>query len=93
MDIREFGKVINKRLEIIGSADPDDLSKVSWSARFAYGEIKEDRILSSTYGYGNTSLKALRDYVRQIKGKVIVFGAYSEDRQTFDVPKSLTVQE
>ncbi len=90
MNIREFSKVINQRLSITGSANQDNLSKVCWSATFERGEIKEGYILSNTFGYGSTPLLALRNYARQIKGKVIVFDAYKKDRQTFDVPDHLT---
>ncbi len=91
MNIRKLGKIMNQKLDITGSVDPDNLSNVRWVARFEGGEIKEGCILSSTYGRGKTPRLALRDYAKNITGKTIVFNAYSEkDRDTFVVPDHLT---
>jgi len=62
------------------------------TAKFEYTEIKDDPILISTYGDGDTPAEALEHYVEKIRGKTLVVNAMSKtERKEFGVPETLTV--
>ena len=60
-----------------------------WLAKIERSETKEGCILTGNYGTGKTPEQAIEDYVRQIKGKLIVVNAGSDRRREFKVPDSL----
>lgn len=49
--------------------------------RYKGAEIKEGTFLTSVYGVGNDFESACDDYIRQIRGKRLVFDAYSNKRR------------
>lgn len=85
MEIEKFTDIIGKNLKIIYYNNQD-----RWVASFERGEIKKGGILVGEYGSGISPDIALSNYATRIRGKTIVFDAYSEHRQEYQVPKDLT---
>lgn len=48
---------------------------------YEHCEVKEGCFLVGTYGEGKTHEDACEDYYNQISGKILVFNAYSNERQ------------
>lgn len=48
-------------------------------------EIKSGIFLKSIFGTGETFSEACEDYLNQIRGKTLVFNAYSESRKEVQV--------
>ena len=85
MKIEELARILDKQLEIMYPDDSGD-----WYASFKYGEVKDGSILTSYTGRGNTPNAALRDYVKDIAGKLMVFNAGSLTlRMEFKMPFDL----
>lgn len=57
-----------------------------WSAKLEHAEVKEEGVLVGTYGNGKTADDAVRDYIKQIQGKTLVFCAYTARRRELTVP-------
>lgn len=53
--------------------------------RYENCEIKENGTLLSTFGRGSDFEDACRDYLARIRGKTLVFNAYSETRKEVTV--------
>jgi hypothetical protein len=49
-------------------------------------EIKEECVLISFHGDGNTEKEAIRNYARRISGMILVRNAHRADRVELDVP-------
>lgn len=60
-----------------------------WMADLDGAEIKGNGVLCGACGYGVTPYEALRDYVEKIKGKILVFDAYSDQRRECGVPETV----
>ena len=61
-----------------------------WMAQIERAEIKEGSILSGNYGTGKTPDQAINDYIKQIKGKLIVINATSDKyRREYVVPTNI----
>lgn len=86
MNIYEFADIIGKDIEIIRFAN----QKGRVAARFERSEIKKGCGLFSEYGEGKTIEEAIKDYVKKIKGKTIVFNAMTDKKQEYNVPDNLT---
>jgi hypothetical protein len=82
MNIYEFADEINKELIITRYAQQNG----RFVADFEYAEVKDDGMLVSIYGEGQSPIEALNDYVDQISGKTIVFDAAGNKRQEHLVP-------
>ncbi len=52
-------------------------------ASFKGVETKEGAFLCGTHGDGGTEEEAISDYAKHISGKLLVLGAFTEDRQKF----------
>lgn len=55
-------------------------------ASFENVEVKEGPILTSHSGNGDTVAEAIRDYADKISNKLLVTGAYKEERKEFRSP-------
>lgn len=89
MNIEEFADVIGADLIIRRYANQDN----RYMAEFEHCETteKDSPVLAGEYGNGKTAHMAVLDYVQKIKGKILVFNAYSKDRKEFNAPKNLEV--
>lgn len=87
MTITEYADSLNVDIEIIYYHNQN-----RYSAAFKGAEISDSGCLIGAYGNGSTPNDALKDYVDRIKGKSIVFNAYSDRRRTYEVPQSLSVK-
>lgn len=47
-------------------------------------------IISSAFGLGKSPEIAIRNYVAEIRGKILVLGGLESDRKEFEVPHDLT---
>lgn len=47
-------------------------------------------IISSAFGLGKSPKIAIRNYVAEIRGKILVLGGLGPDRKKFEVPCDLT---
>jgi hypothetical protein len=56
-------------------------------ASFKDIETKQGACLCGTHGNGGTGEEAISDYANQISGKLLVRGAFTEDRQEFYAPE------
>jgi hypothetical protein len=82
LNIYEFADEINKELIITRYAQQNG----RFVADFEYAEIKDDGMLVSIYGEGQSPTEALNDYVDQISGRTLVFDAVGNERQEHLVP-------
>lgn len=87
MKLYDYCDAINAQIEITRHANQDN----RWTAQFRNAEIKEGKILGSSYGSGISPLNAVSKYLENIKGKRLVFNASGTDRREFDVPTSLEI--
>lgn len=60
-----------------------------WSASISGAEIKKGSILSGDFGNGTTPEEAIKDYLEKIEGKLLVLGAYTDNRREYNVPENL----
>lgn len=58
-------------------------------ASFENIEVKDENFLTSTYGDGCIPEYAIMDYCSKIRGKLLVFGAYTDKRKEFWAPEQL----
>ena len=91
MKITDYVDVISCNIKITYNHNPG----CRWSASFEYAEVIEHAgscMLASLYGNAETPDKALDDYVRKIRGKILVFNAWDADkRREYKVPEHLGV--
>lgn len=82
MKLYDFADLIDRPLTITRYSNCQ-----RFTVQFDDCEIKEDVILTYSYGNGATLSDAVNDYCKQLSGKTIVFNAMnSKDRQTYRVP-------
>ncbi len=62
-------------------------------ASFDRVEIKEGGMLRGSYGDGATPEEAIENYLGEIRGRRLVFAAYSDCRREIDVPNEFTKAE
>lgn len=55
-------------------------------AYFQGAEIKEGSVLKGVFGNGATEDEAIRDYIPQISGQILVVGAMEGVRREYEVP-------
>ncbi len=89
MNIYEFVDSVN--FNLVATRYPNQKHRFTCSLERA--EIKEGGVLRSAYGQGKSFLSALKDYVAQIRGKTLVFNAYSSLRYEVVVPKDLSISQ
>ena len=87
MNIQEYADILNIEISLIYYPN----QKNRWSAMFQNCEVMGDGVLIGTYGNGTTPLSAIGDFIENIKGKKIVFGAGTLKRREFVVPETLSV--
>lgn len=80
-----FLDIINCNLELRRFANQSG----RWLAKIENGEIKNGNLLSGIYGNGNNPKEAIMDYVKQIKGKLLIINAINNNRKEFKVPDNL----
>lgn len=81
-----FLDIIDCSLELRRYANQDN----RWLAQIERCELKDGSILSGNYGTGKTPDQAIEDYVKQIRGKLIVINATSEKyRKEYVVPANV----
>lgn len=82
---REEGRRNMKSSELLLSLDGESLDVFynvhGICVRYKGAEIKEGAFLTSVYGTGTDFESACDDYIRQIRGKRLVFDAYSNKRR------------
>ncbi len=87
MRLQDYLDTLNLQLNIIRHNNQNE----RWSAQFERCEIKKGSILSGEYGSGSTPDEAILDYIKKIKGKVIVINVTNEkERQQYSVPMNIT---
>jgi hypothetical protein len=81
-----FLDIIDCSLDLRRYANQDN----RWMAQIERAELKDGSILSGNYGTGKTPDQAINDYIKQIKGKLIVINATSEKyRREYVVPTNI----
>jgi len=80
-----FLDTIDSNLELRRYAN----QKGRWIAKIEDAELKEGIMLIGDYGTGKSPEQAIEDYVKKIKGKLIVINAMTDERKEFKVPESL----
>lgn len=83
MTITELAEMVGRPLEVVRYPG-------RWQASMRGAEVKEGPILAGAFGRGATPEEALADYAGRIAGKTIVFDAYTDKRQTINVPAEVT---
>ncbi len=88
MNIEEFADIAN--VQMIIRRYP--LQHNRYSCSFEHAETKDHEsscILCSEHGNGDTPQKAIDDYCRKIRGKLLIINAYGDKRKEFGVPNNL----
>lgn len=89
MRLDEYADTLNLTLRILRYPNQNE----RWVASFDDCETKDDMsscILASTYGEGGCPETAVEDYLRQIRGRILVQHATSKTyRREYVVPKTL----
>jgi len=88
MKVTEYCDACN--LQLIVTYYPNQRGR--WSADFDRCETKENfesSALTGTHGNGNSPSEAITDYVRKIRGKILVRDAMRETRHEYVVPDHL----
>ncbi len=89
MNIYEFADVVGAEIEWLRYNNQGNRH----IAHFRNCDIKEGAMLVGAYGDSDSPENALHEYVKRIAGATIVFNAgSSEYRQTFNVPKNLSLK-
>jgi hypothetical protein len=91
MNIQEYCDTLNIEIRLIYYPN----QKGRWSASFYNCEFKDkagSACLESTHGNGTTPQSAMYDFIKRIRGKLLVYCAMHKDkRMEFVVPDSLTL--
>ena len=88
MNIYEFADIIDRDIIIRRYSNQDN----RFMAEFENSETKNNKsscVLKGSYGNGESPEEAIRDYIEEIQGKVLVFDAMGKDRQEYVVPNCL----
>lgn len=83
--LEQFGDLHGLVMRITERGPQMDKS-MRWYARFDNAEVKEGAILKGTFGNGHDPDTAMRDYVPQISGKILVIDAMMPTRREIKVP-------
>jgi hypothetical protein len=89
MTIDEFAEKHNLTMELRESAMDGWTRKQGlprYIASFKGAEVKGDSVLSSEFGDGNTPEAAIENYAQQVRGELLVIGAFSESRREIRCP-------
>ena len=84
MTIEEFAENNNLIMEV---HERDDPKLPRCYAHFKLSDIKDGSCLIGKYGDGETEQEAIRNYAKEISGKLLVIGAFSSDRRNIQVPR------
>lgn len=84
IDIETFADMMNLSLEINSRPRKTD---ARYYAKFSCVEIMENGMLVGTYGDGRTPNEAVAAYAKQLSGKRIAVGAYTDNRREINVPE------
>ena len=90
LTLSQFADIIGADLEIIRYSNQNN----RFTCSFEGSETKTDKdssIIEGTYGQGYSITAAMKNYVTQLRGKLLVFNAYrySGKRREFQVPLNL----
>lgn len=88
MKITEYSDVLNINIKLTYYHNQSN----RWCATFERAETKINAtsgILTSEHGNGKTPKEAIENYINSIKGKLLVIGAYTENRREYKVPDNL----
>ena len=85
MTIYELADLLNKQLII--TYYPNQGNR--FTAKIEGAEVKEDEVLASYYGNGNSPEEAISNYLEGIQGQTLVFNAFSENRQEYRIPDNV----
>jgi hypothetical protein len=90
MNIFELAQICEQDIKLywVHDAHLNPGSKVPWRADIKNALLKEDGCLISACGMGKTADMALEDYVKEIRGKTLVFD-YMGERKEIGVPTTL----
>lgn len=88
MTIEELGDLMQCDLILTRYAAQNN----RWCCQFEHAEVKEGCGLLGTHGNAKTPYGAIADYVKKIRGRVIVINAMGDNRREFGVPSTLTCQ-
>jgi hypothetical protein len=80
LTLKQFAQKHNLTLKIT------ELRPCVWHAKFDGVEIKHGIGLTGNYGNGKTADEAVRNYVGEIQGKLLVYHAYGKDRREMRCP-------
>lgn len=89
MKLGEYLDTLNLELVVRRYHNQDE----RWCASLEHVEIKDDAgssVLASIYGDGKNSDEAIAEYLKLIKGKLLVVHATATTRREYLVPESLT---
>ena len=85
MTIEEFGEKHNLTMEIHERSSED--SPTRFYAHFTHSDLSDGHFLVGTYGNGHTPQEAVRNYAKEISGKLLVIDAWGkENRREIVVP-------
>jgi hypothetical protein len=80
MEIMEFAEMHSLKMEVRRRKAGD------YYASFSHAETKRDCFLEGTYGNGKNKKEAIKQYAKEISGKLLVVDAYKETRREIPVP-------
>lgn len=89
MNIYDIADLLDRDIVVTRYAN----QKGRWCIHFENCEVKEKKdsyCLVGAHGNGTTVQAAMADYINQIKGKLLVFDAFSDKRREFQLPDTLT---
>ena len=86
--LSELADILGINLEIVRYPNQNNRFSCSFE-RSEAKKNKDDIFLTGTYGNGRSPQAAMRDYVRNIRGLLLIINAYSPNRKEFQVPTDL----
>lgn len=90
LDIFDFADIICVDIKITRYANQNN----RWTAKFERTEIRDNGVLRGVYGNGTSPRTAIEDYIKKIKGKLLVANAMSKThRKEFGVPDNLYIED
>lgn len=92
MTLCELSVVMDAPISIHYRTQTAVTCKERWYAEIDGAEIKEETILASVFGNGNSPNEAMMELVQKLRGKLVVVDASSKERRrTIQVPMSLVL--
>ena len=90
LDIFDFADIIRVDIKVTRHANQNG----RWTAEFERTEVKDGCVLRGVYGDGTSPRTAIEDYIKKIKGKLLVTNAMSKThRKEFGVPDNLYIED